>query len=117
VIAEIVVLAAVGAIPGGIPGRVVPGAIAFVAAAQVSTFRSLDGVEYSTTLTTSNHATMSAVTGMACSASRGLGQAMAGQGVGPAQGVGQPMPAGHVLDEVGGVGARHPGGGDVQRPG
>lgn len=53
-IAEIVVLAAVAAVPGGIPSRVVPGAIAFVAAVQVSTFRSLDGVEYSSTLTTSN---------------------------------------------------------------
>jgi uncharacterized membrane protein YoaK (UPF0700 family) len=52
-IAEIVVLAAVAALPG-IPSRVVPGAIAFVAAAQVSTFRSLPGVEYSSTLTTSN---------------------------------------------------------------
>src|SRR5262249_7206702 len=40
--------------PGPIPSRVVPGAIAFVAAAQVSTFRSLLGVEYSSTLTTSN---------------------------------------------------------------
>jgi uncharacterized membrane protein YoaK (UPF0700 family) len=53
-IAEIVVLAAVAAVPGGIPSRVVPGAIAFVAAVQISTFRSLDGVEYSSTLTTSN---------------------------------------------------------------
>jgi uncharacterized membrane protein YoaK (UPF0700 family) len=53
-IAEIVVLAAVAAVSGGIPSRVVPGAIAFVAAVQISTFRSLDGVEYSSTLTTSN---------------------------------------------------------------
>jgi len=53
-IAEIVVLAAVAGTPGGIPSRVVPGAIAFVAAVQVSTFRSLDGVEYASTLTTSN---------------------------------------------------------------
>jgi uncharacterized membrane protein YoaK (UPF0700 family) len=53
-IAEIAVLAAVGAVPGWIPGRIVPGAIAFVAAVQVSTFRSLDGVDYSSTLTTSN---------------------------------------------------------------
>lgn len=53
-IAEIVVLAAVGAVPGQIPSRVVPGAIAFVAAVQVSTFRSLDGVEYSSSFTTSN---------------------------------------------------------------
>ena len=51
-IAEIVVLAAVAAVP--LPGRVVPGAIAFVAAVQVSTFRSLHGVEYSSTFTTSN---------------------------------------------------------------
>jgi uncharacterized membrane protein YoaK (UPF0700 family) len=53
-IAEIVVLAAIAATSGQIPGRVVPGAIAFVAAVQVSTFRSLDGVEYTSTLTTSN---------------------------------------------------------------
>jgi uncharacterized membrane protein YoaK (UPF0700 family) len=53
-IAEIVVLAAAGARPGWVPSRVVPGIIAFAAAAQVSTFRSLDGVEYSSTLTTSN---------------------------------------------------------------
>lgn len=52
--AEIVVLAAVGATSGWISSRVVPGVIAFVAAAQVSTFRSLDGVEYSSTLITSN---------------------------------------------------------------
>src|SRR5580693_2681733 len=59
-IAEIVVLAAVAAVPGGIPSRVVPGAIAFAAAVQVSTFRSLDGVEYSSTLTTSNLRTLTA---------------------------------------------------------
>jgi uncharacterized membrane protein YoaK (UPF0700 family) len=53
-IAEIAVLAAVGAAPGWVPSRVIPGVIAFAAAAQVSTFRSLDGVEYSSTLTTSN---------------------------------------------------------------
>jgi uncharacterized membrane protein YoaK (UPF0700 family) len=53
-IAEIVVLAAVAARPGWISSRIVPGAIAFVSAVQVSTFRSLDGVEYSSTLTTSN---------------------------------------------------------------
>lgn len=53
-IAEIVVLAAVGAVPGRIPARAVPGAIAFVAAAQVSTFRSLDGIEYSSSFATSN---------------------------------------------------------------
>jgi uncharacterized membrane protein YoaK (UPF0700 family) len=53
-IAEIVVLAAVGAVPGQIPSWVVPGAIAFVAAVQVSTFRSLNGIEYSSTFTTSN---------------------------------------------------------------
>ena len=46
-----------------------------------------------------------------------LGQTAASQGVSPAQRVGQPVPAGHVPDEVGGVGAGHPGGGDVQRPG
>jgi uncharacterized membrane protein YoaK (UPF0700 family) len=53
-IAEIVVLAAVGATSGWIAGRVAPGAIAFVAAAQVATFRSLDGVEYASTLSTGN---------------------------------------------------------------
>jgi uncharacterized membrane protein YoaK (UPF0700 family) len=53
-IAEIGVLAAVGAMPCWRPSRVVPGAISFVAAAQVSTFRSLPGGEYSSTLTTSN---------------------------------------------------------------
>jgi len=53
-IAEIVVLTAVGAVPGSVPSRVVPGAIAFAAAAQVTTFRSLAGVEYSSTLTTAN---------------------------------------------------------------
>jgi Protein of unknown function (DUF1275) len=39
---------------GQIPSRVVPGAIALVAAVQVSTFRSLDGVEYSSSFTTNN---------------------------------------------------------------
>lgn len=53
-IAEIVVLAAVGATSGWVPSRVIPGVIAFAAAAQASTFRSLDGAEYSSTLTTSN---------------------------------------------------------------
>jgi uncharacterized membrane protein YoaK (UPF0700 family) len=53
-IAEIVVLAAVAAVPGSVPSRIVPGAIAFAAAAQVTTFRSLDGVGYSSTLTTAN---------------------------------------------------------------
>lgn len=53
-IAEIAVLAAAGATPGRVPSRVIPAVIAFAAAAQVSTFRSLDGVEYSSTLTTSN---------------------------------------------------------------
>jgi uncharacterized membrane protein YoaK (UPF0700 family) len=53
-IAEIVVLAAVGAVPGQVSSGAVPGAIAFVAAVQVSTFRSLDGIEYSSTFTTSN---------------------------------------------------------------
>jgi hypothetical protein len=62
-------------------------------------------------------AAISAVMDKACSASRRLGQAVAGQGVGPAQRVGQPVPAGHLPDKAGGVGAGHPGGGDVQRPG
>jgi uncharacterized membrane protein YoaK (UPF0700 family) len=53
-IAEIAVLAAVGATPGWIPGGVVTGAIAFVSAAQIATFRSLEGVEYTSTISTSN---------------------------------------------------------------
>jgi uncharacterized membrane protein YoaK (UPF0700 family) len=52
--AEIAVLAAVGATPGWIPGGVVTGAIAFVSAAQISTFRSLEGIEYTSTISTSN---------------------------------------------------------------
>ena len=58
-IVEIAVLAAVGVTSGSVPSRVVPGVIAFAAAAQVSTFRSLDGVEYSSTLTTTNLRTWS----------------------------------------------------------
>jgi hypothetical protein len=42
---------------------------------------------------------------------------VAGQGVGAAQGVGYPVRAGHLPDEVGGVSAGHPGGGDVERAG
>jgi uncharacterized membrane protein YoaK (UPF0700 family) len=53
-LAEVAVLAAVGGTSGSTAGRVAPGAIAFVAAAQVATFRSLDGVEYASTLSTSN---------------------------------------------------------------
>jgi uncharacterized membrane protein YoaK (UPF0700 family) len=59
-VAEIVVLAAAGARPDWVPRQVVPGVIAFAAAVQVSTFRSLDGVEYSSTLTTSNLRTLTA---------------------------------------------------------
>ena len=55
-IAEVAVLAAIGATPGRIPGGVVTGAIAFVSAAQIATFRSLEGVGYSTTITTANPA-------------------------------------------------------------
>jgi uncharacterized membrane protein YoaK (UPF0700 family) len=51
--AEILVTGAVGFVPGW-PGEVVTAAIAFTAAVQVSTFRSLNGIAYSTTLTTSN---------------------------------------------------------------
>jgi hypothetical protein len=47
---------------------------------------------------------------------RRLRQAVAGQGAGPARGVGQPVAAGHLPDEVGRVGPGYPGG-DVQRPG
>jgi uncharacterized membrane protein YoaK (UPF0700 family) len=57
-IAEIAVLSAVGATPGWIPSGVVTGAIAFVSAAQISTFRSLEGLEYSSTLTTGNLRTL-----------------------------------------------------------
>jgi len=49
--------------------------------------------------------------------SRRLGQTGACEGVGAAQGIGHPVPAGHVPDEVGGVGPGHPGGCDVQRAG
>jgi hypothetical protein len=38
-----------------------------------------------------------------------------GKGVGAVQGVGYPEPAGHVLDQAGGVGAGHSGG--VTTPG
>jgi uncharacterized membrane protein YoaK (UPF0700 family) len=53
-IAEIVVLAVVAAVPGRAPIGVVPGAISFVSAAQVSTFRSLNGVRYTSTISTGN---------------------------------------------------------------
>ena len=53
-IAEIVVLAVVAAVPGRVPAGVVPGAISFVSAAQVSTFRSLNGVKYTSTISTGN---------------------------------------------------------------
>jgi hypothetical protein len=49
-------------------------------------------------------AAMSAVMGRACSVSRRLAQAGACEGVGAAKGIGHPVPAGHVPDEVGGVG-------------
>jgi uncharacterized membrane protein YoaK (UPF0700 family) len=56
--AEIVVLIVVGALPAQVPDQVVTAAIAFTAALQVSTFRSLEGIDYSTTLTTSNLRTL-----------------------------------------------------------
>jgi uncharacterized membrane protein YoaK (UPF0700 family) len=56
--AEVMVLAAVGARAGWVPSQVVPVAVAFVSAVQVSTFRSLDGVEYGTTVSTGNLRTM-----------------------------------------------------------
>src|SRR5271155_4789963 len=56
--AEIVVLVVVGALPTQVPDQVVTAAIAFTAALQVSTFRSLEGIDYSTTLTTSNLRTL-----------------------------------------------------------
>jgi uncharacterized membrane protein YoaK (UPF0700 family) len=57
-IAEIAVMAAIGATPGRIPSGVVTGAIAFVSAAQIATFRSLEGIGYSSTLTTANLRTL-----------------------------------------------------------
>jgi uncharacterized membrane protein YoaK (UPF0700 family) len=50
---EILVTSAIGFMPGW-PGQAVTTTVAFAAAVQVSTFRSLDGTGYSTTLTTSN---------------------------------------------------------------
>jgi uncharacterized membrane protein YoaK (UPF0700 family) len=57
-VAEIVVLVIVGALPPEAPNQVVTAAIAFTSALQVSTFRSLQGIDYSTTLTTSNLRTL-----------------------------------------------------------
>jgi uncharacterized membrane protein YoaK (UPF0700 family) len=57
-VAEIVVLVIVGALPPQVPNEVVTAAIAFTSALQVSTFRSLQGIDYSTTLTTSNLRTL-----------------------------------------------------------
>jgi uncharacterized membrane protein YoaK (UPF0700 family) len=57
-VAEIVVLLIVGALPPQVPDQVVTTAIAFTSALQVSTFRSLQGIDYSTTLTTSNLRTL-----------------------------------------------------------
>ncbi len=56
--AEIVVLVIVGALPPQVPDQVVTAAIAFTSALQVSAFRSLQGIDYSTTLTTSNLRTL-----------------------------------------------------------
>jgi hypothetical protein len=55
---EIVVLIVVGVLPRQVPDQVVTAAIAFASALQISTFRSLEGVDYSTTLTTSNLRTL-----------------------------------------------------------
>ena len=58
-VGEIVVLVIVGALPLlQVPDQVVTAAIAFTSALQVSTFRSLQGIDYSTTLTTSNLRTL-----------------------------------------------------------
>jgi uncharacterized membrane protein YoaK (UPF0700 family) len=57
-VAEIVVLVIVGALPPQVPNQVVTAAIAFTSALQVSTFRSLQGIDYSTTLTTGNLRTL-----------------------------------------------------------
>lgn len=56
--AEIVVLVIVGALPRQVPDQVVTAVIAFTSALQISTFRSLQGTDYSTTLTTSNLRTL-----------------------------------------------------------
>jgi uncharacterized membrane protein YoaK (UPF0700 family) len=53
-VAEVLVLAAVGARPGWVPAQLAPVAFSFVSAVQVSTFRSLEGVEYGTTVSTGN---------------------------------------------------------------
>jgi hypothetical protein len=45
------------------------------------------------------------------------GRAAAGKSVGAAKSVGQSLAACHVADQVGGLMAGHPGGGDKQRPG
>jgi hypothetical protein len=45
------------------------------------------------------------------------GRAAAGKGVGAAEGIGQPVSACHVADQVRGLVAGHPGGGDIQRSG
>ncbi len=52
--AEIAVLLAVAALPGGTPHLVTTSAVAFVAALQVSTFRLVRETSYSTTMTTGN---------------------------------------------------------------
>jgi hypothetical protein len=57
-VAEIVVLVIVGALPAQVPNQVVTAAIAFTSALQVSTLRSPQGVDYGTTLTTSNLRTL-----------------------------------------------------------
>jgi uncharacterized membrane protein YoaK (UPF0700 family) len=57
-VAEIVVLVIVGALPAQVPNQVVTAAIAFTSAPQISTFRSLQGIDYSTALTTSNLRTL-----------------------------------------------------------
>ncbi len=43
----------------------------------------------------------------------GAGQVAAGKGVGAAEGVGQPVAPSHVANQLGGVLAGHPGGGDM----
>ena len=59
VVLEMLVLAAVGAGPAGIPNAVVTVAVSFVAAIQTSTFRILVDDAYNTTMTTGNLRTMS----------------------------------------------------------
>ena len=98
-VAEIVVLVIVGALPPQVPDQVVTAAIAFMSALQVSTFRSLRGIDCSSTLTTSNLRTLVAKAYLWCAdhdatarrqAAR-IGAVVAGFGVGAAVGALAPI--------------------------